>query len=120
MTTMTPAEAKTIRERLGVPTEYIAERIGVTKGRVWDYESPARRRPLPPAAADVLADMAATFDAAVDQAVAAVRKTGVIPRHTDPEAFAAWVPTLRDWPIGVQGALIAAVQQQTAATVEYR
>lgn len=120
MSTITPAEAKTIRERLGVTTEFIADRIGVTKGRVWDYESPTRRVALPPHAGQVLADLAATFDRAVADKVKEAQKRGVIPRHTDPEAFAAWCPALAGWGPGAQAALVAAIQQQAQASVVYR
>lgn len=120
MTTMTPAEAKTTRERLGVTTEFIADRIGVTKGRVWEYESPTRRRPLPDHAAAVIDGLAATFDRAVEDAARKVPKSGVIPRHASIEAFEAWCPALAGWGAGAQSALVAAVQQKLQMPVEFR
>ena len=118
--TITPAEAKTIRERIGVNTAFIADRIGVTKGRVWDYESPTRRRHLPEHASGTLLTLSATFDRAVEAKVKEARKSGTIPRHTSIEEFETWCPELAGWGTAAQAALIAAVQQQTQATVVYR
>lgn len=118
--TITPAEAKTIRERIGVPTQFVADHLGVTKGRVWDYESPKRTRNLPDHASTGLLHLGSVFDRAVSKAATKATKAGYVPRHRSLEDFERWCPDLKGWGVGAQAALVAAVSQQAALGVDYR
>lgn len=106
---MLPAEAKTIRERTGLTTAQVADRIGVTVGRVWQLEAPARRTPLPESAAAVLDAIAATFDAAVRAGVLRARRLRHVPRYATPAEFDAAVPALAGWGNGTHAAYVAAI-----------
>lgn len=118
---MTPAEFKTAHEALGVSTAFLADRIGVSSGRIWEYESPNRRKPVPDHAAEIMRELVNTFDTAAERLAAEVKLGGseFVPRYADLERFEAAVPELAGWGALTQGLLVAQVQRDLRVPVEY-
>lgn len=117
---MTPAEFKTAHECLGLSTEFIANRVGVTVGRIWAYEHPSRTADVPEKAAQVMLDLLNDFDAAADRLEAEYREEGEeILRHSDLAKFHAAVPELQGWPALSQGLLLAEVQRRTRLPIAF-
>lgn len=118
---MTPAEFKTAHEALGVSTAFLAERIGVSSGMVWKYESTARTAEVPDHAEDVMRGLLNDWEAASDRLTAEVRdaEDGVIVRSVDLGEFYMRVPELRGWGALAQGLLLADVQRRCQAPIEF-
>lgn len=118
---MTPAELKTAHESLGMSTANLAERMGVSSGRVWVYEAATRTLDVPEHAAavvlDLLNDREATAEYLAD--VIADSELGYIPRHRDLAEFERWAPAMRGWGVLAQGMLIADLQRRLQLPVEW-
>lgn len=118
---MTPAEFKTAHEALGLTTEYIAKRIGVSVGRVWAYEHPARTAPVPEHAAEVMRDLVIDAERAVESVILRMQGSGtdVIERHIDPAQFFGHHPGLTGWGGLAQGLILAEVQRRVQLPIEF-
>lgn len=118
---MSPAEMKTLHEGLGVSTAFLADRIGISQGRVWEYESPTRAIPVPEHAAEVVWGLAEDFRAAAARLAAEVKLGGsrAVPRYVALEDFEEQFPALTGWGALTQGLLVAEVHRTTGAPVEY-
>lgn len=118
---MTPAELKTAHEGLGLSTEYIARRIGVTVGRVWAYEHPSRTAAIPDHAAEVMRDLLNDREAAVATITEHLRgeHAEVIQRHASLAAFYAEHPDLNGWGGLAHGLILAEVQRRLQLPIEY-
>lgn len=118
---MTPAEYKTAHEALGLTAAYIAQRCGVSVGRIWAYEHHTRTAPVPDHAAEVMRDLGRDADDAIDALILRIEASGaeVIERHVDLERFYALHPSLTGWGNLGQGLLLAEVQRRLQLPIEY-
>lgn len=129
---MTPAELKTIRESIGLPVQWLAERAGVQRRSVEYWE--AGRSAVPADVADLLMQIDAQFSEATRQALAVVdeqtAKQGQPPetvrlyRYRDDEALWQARPDMRGLPVTAHAALLAQVRLELlargqAVTIEY-
>lgn len=116
---MTPAEYRIIAESLGITQAFLAERTGLSVGRVHALGLPSRTIDVPEHAADTLADLAVTFDAELAEIVEG--DTSTLERHTKATAFWKAHPRLDGWPLTSEGMLLgqAAALARGAITVVY-
>lgn len=108
-------------QSLGLSTAFIAEKVGVVVGRIWDYESTDRAADIPDRAEQVMNELLAQFDGAADELTVKCRRAEVefIPLYTTPERFDAEVPMLAGWGMLAQGMLAAEVQRRVRKPIEY-
>lgn len=117
---MTPAEFKTSHECLGLSTEFIASKVGVTVGRIWAYEHPSRTADVPDRAAEAMRDLLNDFECAAERLASDYREQGeVIQRKVNLQEFYADVPELDGWPALSQGMLLAEVQRRTQLPIVF-
>lgn len=119
---MRPATFKTARESMGLTGAFVAERIGVTVGRIWSYESPDRTLDVPAHAAEVMTNLLLDFEMAADFLAegASAPEAESITRHTDVEAFYRAVPALDGWGEISQALLLAEVLRRVPGIpIEY-
>lgn len=129
---MTPAELKTLRESLGLPVQWLAERANVQRRSVEYWE--AGRSRVPDDVADLLLQIDAQFAEAARQALAVVdeqtAKQGQPPetvrlyRYRDDDALWAARPDMHSLPVTAHAALLARVRLALLArgqvvTIEY-
>lgn len=129
---MTPAELKTIRESLGLPVQWLAERANVQRRTVEYWE--AGRSPVPADVAALILQIDAQFAEATRQSLAVVdeqtEKQGQPPetvrlyRYRDDAALWAARPDMRGLPVTAHAALLARVRlalqdRGQAAEIEY-
>lgn len=129
---MTPAELKTIRESLGLPVQWLAERANVQRRTVEYWE--AGRSPVPADVAALILQIDAQFAEATRQALAVVdeqtEKQGQPPetvrlyRYRDDAELWAARPDMRGLPVTAHAALLARVRlalqdRGQAAEIEY-
>lgn len=117
--TMTKAEAKTLRESLGLTPAFVAKRVEVHPNILWRIESPTNTAVVSDAVALALRELAADFDMATERVAIASRGQGVIWRQRTPEGFARQVPELADWPDRARGMFYAEVQRRAHTGIDY-
>ena len=115
---MTSAELKTLRESLGLPVQWLAERANVQRRTVEYWE--AGRSKVPDDVAELLLKLDAQFAEATRQALAVVdeqtAKQGQPPetvrlyRYRDDAALWEARPDMRDLPVTAHAALLARVR----------
>jgi len=115
---MTPAELKTLRESLGMPVQWLAERANVQRRSVEYWE--AGRSRVPNDVADLILRIDAQFTEATRQALAVVdeqtAKQGQPPetvrlyRYRDDAALHAARPDMAGLPVTAHAALLARVR----------
>lgn len=118
----TNAELKTIREYLAVPTDWLAERMGVTAQTVWKYERVNRQRPIPEHATEVLNELLAARAAAVQRAIETFTDPGgrlVLPRYADGDRWRVVFPEFAGWPDSAQGPFLGELLAQAGGGVEF-
>lgn len=129
---MTPAELKTIRESLGLPVQWLAERAGVQRRSVEYWE--AGRSAVPADVADLLLQIDAQFAESTRQALIVLdeqtAKQGHPPdtvrlyRYRDDAALHAARPDMSGLPVTAHAALLASVRlallaRGQAVVIEY-
>ena len=129
---MTPAELKTLRESLGLPVQWLAERANVQRRSVEYWE--AGRSRVPDDVAELLLKLEAQFAEATRQALAVVdeqtAKQGQPPetvrlyRYRDDAALHAARPDMAGLPVTAHAALLARVRlallaRGQAVVIEY-
>lgn len=129
---MTPAELKTIRESLGLPVQWLAERANVQRRTVEYWE--AGRSKVPDDVAELLLKLDAQFAEATRQALAVVdeqtEKQGQRPetvrlyRYRDDAELWAARPDMLGLPVTAHAALLARVRlaliaRNQAVAIEY-
>ena len=118
----TNAELKTIREYLAVPTDWLAERMGVTAQTVWKYERTNRQRPIPEHATEVLNELLADRACATERAIEVYTDpTGrlVMPRFVHGDDWRTTFPEFKGWPDSAQGAWLGELVSEAGASVEF-
>ena len=115
---MTPAELKTLRESLGLPVQWLAERANVQRRTVEYWE--AGRSKVPADVAETILRIDAQFAEATRQALAVVdeqtAKQGQPPetvrlyRYRDDAELWAARPDMRGLPVTAHAALLARVR----------
>ena len=120
---MTPAELKTIRESLGLPVQWLAERANVQRRTVEYWE--AGRSPVPSDAAALILKIDGQFAEATRQALAVVdeqtEKQGQPPetvrlyRYRDDAELWQARPDMRGLPVTAHAALLARVRSALLA-----
>ena len=115
---MTPAELKTIRESLGLPVQWLAERANVQRRTVEYWE--AGRSPVPADVAELILQIDAQFAEATRQALAVfdeqTARQGQPPetvrlyRYRDDAELWAARPDMRGLPVTAHAALLARVR----------
>lgn len=120
---MTPAELKTIRESLGLPVQWLADRAGVQRRSVEYWE--AGRSNVPADVAELLLKLEAQFAEATRQALDVVDeqalKQGHPPetvrlyRYRDDAALWAARPDMRGLPVTAHASLLARVRMALLA-----
>lgn len=120
---MTPAELKTLRESLGLPVQWLAERAGVQRRSVeyWEFG----RSRVPDDVAELLLQIDTQFAEATRHALAVVdeqtAKQGHPPetvrlyRYRDDEALWHARPDMRGLPVTAHAALLARVRLELLA-----
>lgn len=122
---MTPAEYRTIAESLGITQAFLAERTGMSEGRVYNLGSSRRTLDVPERATVTLLDLANTFDEALADAIERYRDDSAaglaesVACHTDADAFHAEHPKLDGWPLSSQWPLLVQIMVATKASVVY-
>ena len=124
---MSPADLRTAHDALGVSTDFLADRLGISAQQVWRYENPKREADVPERVAEVVRDLLNDFDCAVERIAEDVAASDdAIPRYVSMDDFDMAVPEMRGWGPSSQGQLIVAVQARLAlppygasAPVEY-
>lgn len=84
---MTSAHFKTLRERLGLPAQWVAAQLGVTHRTVQHWESGRNQPPTP--ASDLLRDVDTRVEAAVKRAVELVEAKSA-EHGGNPEVVQLW------------------------------
>lgn len=118
----TNAELKTIREYLAVPTDWLAERMGVTAQTVWKYERTNRQRPIPEHATEVLNELLAARAAATERAIELFTDPDgamTLPRYTDGDRWRVVFPEFAGWPDSAQGPWLGDLIVQARGSVEF-
>lgn len=120
---MTPAELKTIRESLGLPVQWLAERANVQRRTVEYWE--AGRSPVPSDVAALILKIDGQFAEATRQALAVVdeqtEKQGQPPetvrlyRYRDDAELWQARPDMRGLPVTAHAALLARVRSALLA-----
>lgn len=115
---MTPAELKTLRESLGLPVQWLAERVGVQRRSVEYWESGRSR--VPDDVATLLLQLDAQFAESTRQALAVVAdqtathgappETVHLYRYRDEAALWAARPDMQGLPVTAHAALLARVR----------
>jgi len=119
----TNAELKTIREYLAVPTEWLAERMGVTAQTVWKYERTNRQRPIPEHATEVLTELLADRYLAIVRALDTYTDPDgrlVLPRFADGDGWRKAFPEFAGWPDSAQGPFLGELMTQADGRIEFR
>lgn len=110
---MSPAELRTAHDALGVSTDFLAERLGISTQQVWRYESPKRTADVPERVAEVVRDLLNDQECAVERLAAELAGTDdPIPRYVLMEDFDMAVPEMAGWGASAQGLLIVEVQRR--------
>ena len=118
----TNAELKTIREYLAVPTEWLAERMGVTAQTVWKYERTERKRPIPEHATATLNELLAARSQALTRAVATYTDPAgrlILPRFADGAGWREAFPEFAGWPDSAQGSFLGELFTQADGRIEF-
>ena len=116
---MTPAEFKTIREHLGLPAKWLAERLGVSLRTVqlWEADNGVERE-VPERAAVFLKKAELEIerlyfeDAAGIEAARIQHNQLVLTRYTSEEAWHAADQRFALFPLGVHAVLVARLRVQ--------
>jgi transcriptional regulator with XRE-family HTH domain len=124
---VTPAELRTAHDALGVSTEFLAERLGISSQQVWRYENPKRTADIPERVAEVVRDLLNDQECAVERITSELAASDdPIPRYVSMDDFDMAVPELRGWGPNAQGLLIVEVQRRlerspyaSSSSVEY-
>lgn len=116
---MSPAEFKTAHESLGVSTAFLAERIGVSSGRIWAYEATDRTLPVPDHAAAIMRQLVREFEEVAAGIARDGKLAGLIERQADLAAFESTWPTMAGWGPLAQGLAIARAADLAQLPVEY-
>jgi len=118
---MTPADFKTAHEYLGLTTDYLAKRIGVSIGRIWAYEHPERTAHVPDHAAAVIDDLLLARQHAAQKLASWCIMAGyaAIPRYRDQIELEQLVDGIDGWGPLAQGLIIADAQHITGLPVEW-
>lgn len=117
--TMTKAEAKTMREALGLTPPIVAAKAGCHPNIIWRIESPTTTAAVSEAVERALRELAADFDMAAERVALAAREEGTIRRQRTAEGFARQVPELADWPDRTRGLFYAEVQRRAVTGIDY-
>ncbi len=124
---MTPAELRTAHDALGVSTEFLADRLGISSQQVWRYEHPGRTADVPDRVAEVIRDLLNDQDVAAERITEELAQSDEpIPRYVSMDDFDMAVPEMAGWGPNAQGLLIAEVQRRlerephaSSSTVQY-
>lgn len=114
--TMTKAEAKTLRESLGLNPAFVAERVGCHPNILWRIESPTNTAAVTDTVERTLRELAADFDMAAERVAYESNELGTIYRPRDADSFDRAVPELRGWPDRTRGLFVAEVDRRSTAT----
>jgi hypothetical protein len=117
--TMTKAEAKTMREALGLTPPIVAARAGCHANIIWRIESPTSTAAVSESVENALRELAADFDMAAERVALDASQTGIIRRQRTAEGFARQVPELADWPDRTRGLFYAEVQRRAHTGIDY-
>lgn len=118
--TMTKAEAKTMREALGLTPPIVAAKAGCHPNIIWRIESPTTTATVTEAVERALRELAADFDMAAERVAYESNELGTIYRPRDAASFERAVPELKGWPERTRGLFVAEVERRsTAARIEY-
>lgn len=124
---MTPAELRTAHDALGVSTDFLADRLGISAQQVWRYESPKRKADIPERVAEVIRDLLNDQECAIERIASELAESDEpIPRYVSMDDFDMAVPEMAGWGPNAQGLLIVEVQRllerspyATTSSVEY-
>lgn len=125
---MSPADLRTAHDALGVSTEFLADRLGISSQQVWRYESPKRAADIPERVAEVIRDLLNDQECAAERIAAELAGSDdePIPRYLSMDDFDMAVPEMCGWGPDAQGLLIVEVQRRlerpphaSTSTVQY-